>query len=238
MKRFWKDAAAVPAGSAWNIELDGRPVRTPAQALLQVAQEPLARAIAREWQDSAESVDPRAMPFTGLANAALDHVRPDRETFAAGLARYGESDLLTYRADSPRALAERQAEAWDPLLQWARRRYDVDFVVTEGVSYVPQAPNTVARLAHAVGTLDPFHLAAMSPLVTIGGSLIAALAVVEGDISAEQAWDAVSLDEAWQLETWGSDAEAEAVLEGRRLERSILRAIPATWRLSRPGWWG
>ena len=218
MRRFWKDAAAVSSGPAWTVELDGRPLRTPAQALLQVTQEPLARAIAQEWQDSGETVDPRAMPLTGLANAALDHVQPDPEAFAAGLARYGESDLLTYRADSPQPLVERQAEAWDPLLQWARRRYDVDFIVTEGVTFVPQAPNTVARLAHAVGTLDPFRLAGLSPLVTIGGSLIAALAVLEDGVSAEQAWEAVSLDEAWQLEQWGSDAEAEAALEGRRRE--------------------
>ena len=218
MKRFWKEAAAVSDGSAWRIELDARPVRTPAQALLQLRQEPLARAIAEEWQSAGETLDPRAMPLTGLANAALDHVQPDPEAFAAGLAGYGESDLLTYRADRPQALINRQAAAWDPLLQWARRRYDVDFAVTQGITFVPQAPNTVARLAHAVRTLDPFRLAALSPLVTIGGSLIAALAVLEGAVSAEQAWAAVSLDETWQLEQWGSDAEAEAMLKGRHEE--------------------
>ena len=216
MKRFWKEANAVAGSSGWTIELDGRPVRTPSRALLQLPSEPLARAIAQEWQDAGETVEPRAMPLTGLANAALDHVQPDPEAFAAGLARYGESDLLTYRADSPQPLVERQAAAWDPLLQWARRRYDVDFVVTQGVSFVPQAPNTVTRLAHAVTSLDPFELAGLSPLVTIGGSLIAALAVAEGDVGAEAAWEAVSLDEAWQLEQWGSDSEAEAALENRR----------------------
>ena len=218
MKRFWKDVEAVPWGTGWTIELDGRPVRTPARALLQLPSEPLARAIAKEWGNARDTVEPRAMPLTGLANAALDQVQPNIEAFAAGLARYGESDLLTYRADAPRKLIDRQAAIWDPLLQWARRRFDVDFVVTQGISYVPQAPNTVTRLAHAVAALDSFELAGLSPLVTIGGSLVAALAVAKGDIDADQAWEAVSLDEAWQLEQWGSDAEAEAVLEGRRRE--------------------
>lgn len=217
MKRFWKQAAAVAGGPGeWRIELDGRPVRTPARTLLAVRQAALAEAIAAEWRNAGETVDPRAMPMTGLANAALDRVGADAEAFAAGLARYGEGDLLTYRADSPVALVERQAAAWDPLLAWARRRYDVDFVVTQGVSYVPQPPATVGRLAHAVRAMDPFALAAMSPLVTIGGSLVAALAVAEQAVSPDEAWAAVTLDETWQLEQWGSDAEAELALENRR----------------------
>lgn len=216
MKRFWKNAAAAGSGPAWTIELDGRPVRTPGRSLLQVAGQSLAEAIAGEWAAAGDTVDPRAMPLTGLANAALDHVQPDPTAFAAGLSRYGESDLLTYRASTPRALVEREAAAWDPLLQWARRRYDVDFVVTEGITHVPQPRPTLERLSHAVAALDPFRLAGLSPLVTVGGSLIAGLAVLEGGASAEQAWDAVSLDERWQLETWGSDAEAEAALGNRR----------------------
>jgi chaperone required for assembly of F1-ATPase len=218
MRRFWKSAAAVPQDGAWAIELDGRPVRTPARALLQLGPEGLAKAVAEEWASVGEKVDPRAMPLTGLANAALDRVQPDAQGFAAGLARYGESDLLTYRADTPRELVERQAAEWDPLLQWARRRYDVDFVVTQGVSYVPQAPATVARLAQAVAAADPFRLAGLSPLVTIGGSLVAGLAVLEEAASPGVAWSAVTLDERWQLEKWGADAEAEAALENRRAD--------------------
>lgn len=218
MKRFWKAAAPVRGDTGWTIELDGRPVRTPARALLQVGHEPLAQAIAAEWHEAGETVDPRAMPLTGLANAALDRIGPEQETYAAGLARYGESDLLTYRADSPQALIDRQSAAWDPLLAWARRRYDVDFVVTSGVAPVTQAQNTVERLRHAVAALDAFTLAGLSPIVTIGGSLVAGLAVLEQAFSPEDAWTAVTVDDAWQLEKWGSDAEAEQALANRRAE--------------------
>jgi chaperone required for assembly of F1-ATPase len=218
VKRFWKDVAAVPTEGGWSVELDGRPIRTPARKLLVVPTEALAKAIASEWSAVGETVDPRAMPLTGLANAALDRVAPDKATFAASLAKYAEADLACYRADTPRKLVELQAEQWDALLSWARRRFDVDFVTTAGITHVQQPQATVDRLSHAVAALDHFRLAALSPLITTGGSLIAALAVLEGGFTPDQAWDAVSVDDRWQLEQWGSDAEAEAALENRRAD--------------------
>jgi chaperone required for assembly of F1-ATPase len=216
VKRFWKEVSVPREGERWTIRLDGRPVKTPARAPLAVPSPALAEGIAEEWRSVGESVDPRAMPLTGIANAAIDHVAPDKQAFAAGLARYAEADLACYRAQGPRELVHVQQTAWDALLGWARRRYDVDFVTTEGVTHVAQPPATVDRLTHAVEALDAFHLAGLSPLVTIGGSLVAALALLEGAITAEQAWDSVSIDDRWQIEQWGADAEAEAALENRR----------------------
>ena len=216
MKRFWKDAAAEREDGGWTITLDGRPVKTPARAALLVPTEALANAIAEEWRSVGETIDPPAMPLTGLANAAIDRVAPARETFADGLAGYAEGDLACYRAEGPRGLVARQERSWDELLGWARRRYDVDFATTSGLMHVAQPQATVERLAHAVAALDPFRLAGLSPLVTVGGSLVAALAVLEKAWTAEQAWEAVSIDDRWQLEQWGSDAEAEQALENRR----------------------
>ena len=218
MRRFWKEARAVRRDSGWTVELDGRPLRTPAKSELLSPSERLAEAIAQEWAEAGETVDPRAMPLTGLANAAIDHVMPDPDRFAANLATYGESDLLCYRAEAPAKLAEREAAAWDPLLAWARRRFDIDFQLAAGITHVPQPGATVVRLGNAVAALDPFRLSALSPLVTIGGSLVAALAVLEQAVPAEAAWQDVSLDERWQLEQWGSDSEAEAALENKRRE--------------------
>jgi chaperone required for assembly of F1-ATPase len=189
---------------------------TPARAPLIVPIERLADAIAEEWRSVDTDIDPRAMPLTGLANAAIDRVAPDRQAFASGLARYAEADLACYRSEWPPELVTRQAESWDELLAWARRRYDVDFATTTGLLHVPQAPATVDRLAHAVAELDSFHLAGLSPLVTAGGSLVAALAVLEKAIAPETAWESVSIDDRWQLEQWGADKEAETALENRR----------------------
>lgn len=232
MKRFWKEVAAVADnGEQWRIELDGRPVRTPEKSLLLLPGTALAEVVAEEWRSAGETVDPRAMPMTGLANAAIDHVAPAPAAFADGLARYGASDLLCYRADAPAKLVEAQAAAWDPLLQWARRRFDVDFRVTTGVTPVDQPRATLDRLAQAVHALDPFRLAALSPLVTVGGSLVAALALLEQAVEVDAAWLALSLDERWQLEQWGSDEEAEKALAAReadfRAGARLLQLLPA-----------
>ena len=208
MKRFWKSAAAIRAEGGFAISLDGRPVRTPARAELIVPGRQLADAIAQEWASQPEDFDPRQMPLTGLANAAIDRVAPGPAAFADGLARYAESDLTCYRAAEPDELVARQAEHWDRLLDWARGRYDIHFELVTGIIHRPQPRPTLERLTAAVRPLDPFRLAGLSPLVTIGGSLIAGLAVLSGDLDAETAFAATHLDELWQAEQWGEDALA------------------------------
>lgn len=222
MKRFWKSVEVEREGEEWDVRLDGRPVRTPARVPLVVPAKALAEAIAGEWRGVEEVIDPRTMPLTGMANAAIDRVAPDREAFAGGLARYAQADLACYRSSWPPELVKRQADAWDVLLAWARRRYDVDFSTTSGLTHVSQPLATLERLDHAVAALGAFQLAGLSPLVTIGGSLIAALAVLEKAVTPEQGWEAVTIDERWQLEQWGTDVEAEATLESR--ERDFLAA--------------
>ena len=218
MKRFYKQAEAVGQQGGVGIALDGRPVRTPARALLLVPTEPLGEAIAAEWNGQGEEIEPRAMPLTGLANAAIDRVAPDPAAFAAALAAYGESDLLCYRADSPRPLVDRQAGQWDPLLAWARKRFDVDFEIVTGIMHRPQPQATIERLGRAAAANDAFRLAALSPLVTISGSLVVALSLAEGEIGLETAWAASRLDEAWQAEQWGEDPLAVAAIEARRAD--------------------
>lgn len=215
MKRFYKDATAAEGN---RILLDGRPVKTPGRVDLAPPSERLAQAIAAEWNAQDETIDPRAMPLTGLANAAIDRIAPDTDSFARGLAAYGESDLLCYRADGPVPLVERQTEHWDPILAWARRRYDVDFEIAKGVIHKPQPQNTIDQLTQAVLARDAFELAGLSPLVTVGGSLVIALALAEGAIDLDTAWDAASLDEQWQIEKWGEDAEAAKALANRRAD--------------------
>ena len=214
MKRFWK-SATIEDGA---VRLDGRPVRTPGRALLAVPCPRLADAIAEEWRAVADEIDPRAMPLTGLANAAIDRIAPDPAAFAAGLARYGESDLLYYRADSPAELIARQRAAWDPLLDWARRRYDVHFEVTAGLIHRAQPQATVARLAEAVAARTAFELAGLSPVVTVTGSLVAALALLEHAADAETVWRASRVDEDWQTERWGEDELAARAREAHRAD--------------------
>ena len=216
MRRFYKEATVAAGDGGFALLLDGRPVKTPARAALAVPTQALADAIADEWRAQGATIDPQTMPLTGLANAAIDRVAPDPSVFAAGLARYGESDLLCYRAEGPAPLVQRQAEHWDPVLAWARRRYDIELKVAQGVIHLPQPDAAVARLAKAVAVRPPFELAGLSPLVTVSGSLIIALALAEGALDLDQAWAAATVDEQWQLEKWGEDSEAVLALANRR----------------------
>jgi chaperone required for assembly of F1-ATPase len=220
VKRFWRQAEVIEADGGFGVALDRKPIKTPGRIDLAVPTRALADAIAAEWQDCGELLDPRAMPLTGLANAAIERVAADPQAFAAGLARYAESDLLCYRAEGPAPLVQRQAESWGALLGWARRRYDVDFATCAGVMHVAQPAETLRKRGHAVAALDNFQLAGLSQMVTIGGSLVAGLAVLEEMMPAEDAWEAVSLDDRWQLEQWGDDPEGQAALDARR--RDVL----------------
>jgi chaperone required for assembly of F1-ATPase len=216
MQRFWARAEAVPAeAGGWAVALDGRGLRTPARAPLVVPAEALARAIAAEWDGVAGEVRPGALPLTGLANAAIDRAGPE---LAAQLAAFGESDLTCYRAEGPPELVARQAAQWDPPLAWARARFDVALTLATGVMHAPQPPATLARLRAAVEALDGFRLAGLHPVVTVTGSLVLGLALLEGAIDAEAAWTAGALDELWQAERWGEDALAQRARAARRAD--------------------
>jgi chaperone required for assembly of F1-ATPase len=215
VKRFY---AAASVGEGRRILLDGKAVKTPGRRDLALPTDLLAAAIAEEWDAQQAEIDPHAMKLTGLANAAIDRIAPDAAAFARGLGAYGETDLLCYRAEGPAPLVALQAERWDPILAWARQRYDAVFALAVGIVPVSQPADTVARLNAAVAARGPFALAGLSPLVTISGSLLIALALAEGAIALDTAWDAATLDEQWQAEHWGEDSEAAAALAARRAD--------------------
>lgn len=215
MKRFWTEVSVTPERA---ILLDGRPVRTPGRVPLILPTDALAQSVAAEWRGVSDTVDPRAMPLTGLANAATDRVATDPRTFAAGLARYAGSDLLCYRAESPEPLAERQHAAWDPVIAWAQGRYDIHVETTAGIVHRAQPTLTLSRLGEAVAALGPFALAACSSIVTLTGSLLLTLALIEGALTPDAVWEAAHVDEDWQAELWGEDALATQARTYRRAE--------------------
>ena len=214
MKRFYK-TVTVEHGA---ILLDGRAMRTPAGATLVIPAPALAEAVAEEWRAQGETIDLGTLPLTSLANAAVDRAAPDPAAFAAPIAAYAETDLLCYRADAPAELKAAQSAAWEPLLDWARSRYDVHFAVTSGVLHIAQPSATIARLREALIARGPFALAPMAPLVTISGSLIVSLMLAERAIGARDAFDATHLDELWQAEKWGEDEWGLQAREARRAE--------------------
>lgn len=210
-KRFWKTVAVADATEGFAIALDGRKVRTPAKRAFAVPSRALAEAIAEEWQAQPETMDPASMPLTRYANSVIDGVASQRAEVVGMVAAYGETDLLCYRAEHPDPLIERQALAWDPLLDWARDRYGAPLLLASGVMPVSQPEASIAALRAAVEAHDDYELAALHDLVALSGSLVLGLAVSDARLGGADAFDLSRIDEVWQQEQWGLDAEAEAV---------------------------
>lgn len=216
-KRFYKKAEAGPQGDGYAILLDGRAVKTPAKQPLAVPGLALARAIAAEWERQGEHIDPSTMWLTKLASTAIDLVMPRRDAVIAELVAYAGTDLLCYRADAPRGLAERQKAAWNPLLDWAAAQ-GIRFRVTTGLIHVAQDEAALAAYGRALAALDPFRLTALHNAVTLTGSAVIGLAVTLGRLPAAEAFAAAHIDEAWQAELCGEDEEEAARLARRRDE--------------------
>jgi chaperone required for assembly of F1-ATPase len=207
MKRFYKEAKVVAADGEFAIELDGKPLRTPEKRALTVPTMTLAEAIAGEWQGQGVTVKPLSLPLTRLVSTALDRVKPRRVEVIAEIAKYATTDLLCYRADEPRELIERQAQIWQPLLDWAEARLDAAFTVTQGVTPLAQRQATLAAIERAIATHDAMRLVALHLATAACGSVVLALALLGERISAEEAFAAAQLDETFQIERWGEDAE-------------------------------
>jgi chaperone required for assembly of F1-ATPase len=203
-RRFYKQAKASETDEGFAILLDGRAVRTPGRRILAAPTRALAEAIAAEWEAQQEVIDPMRMPLTRLANAIIDGVIPRPEPVAAEIAKYLGSDLICYRAPSPRELTERQQCHWDPLLRWAREELGARFVLVEGMVHVAQPETTLAAARKAIPD-DPWRLGAVHSITTLTGSALIALAVARGRLSAEEAWTAAHVDEDWNMEQWGRD---------------------------------
>jgi len=207
VKRFYKDAAVVEAGNGFSVSLDGKPVRTPAKQPLLVPSRALAEAVAEEWRAQGDTVDPRNLPLTRLCSIAIDLVGPRREAVVAEIAKYAGTDLVCYRAEEPAELTARQHATWQPLIDWAALRFDAPLAVTAGVLPVAQAEETLRAFERAIAAYDTPRLAALHLATAACGSLVVALALVEGRIDAEAAFAASELDESFEIERWGEDSE-------------------------------
>jgi chaperone required for assembly of F1-ATPase len=210
MKRFYKNASAQAVEAGFGVALDAKTLFTPAKLPLVVPSRTLAEAIAAEWQDQVDEVRPHTMPLMRLASTAIDLVAKRHADVVAEIANFAETDLVCYRADHPPELAARQHAIWQPLVDWATLRYDAPLVVTAGIVPVAQKRATVHALTAAVAAYEPMALTSLHAATTASGSLVIALALIEGRLDADDAFAASQLDESFQIEQWGEDYEAAA----------------------------
>ncbi len=210
MRRFYKEVAVETREAGWAIVLDGKPIATPAKAPLAAPSAALAQRIAAEWRNQSEKIAASSMPLTQLLYTALDRVPARRRDLVGEIAAYGASDLLCYRATHPAALVERQSKSWDGLLDWLAERHGARLAVMSEIGIVAQDPAALARIAAAVAAFDDCRLAGLHLATGALGSVVLALALAERRIDAGTAWAASLVDELFQAEKWGGDAETSA----------------------------
>lgn len=221
MKRFYKSAATGSVGEAYAVLLDGRTIRTPAKAEMLLESPLMAEAIAREWDRQEGEVLPQSMPLMQFAATAIDRVGPQREKVIDDIASYGASDMICYRAEYPEDLVRRQQASWDPMIDWAKQSLNAELKVTAGIQHIEQPAPALTQLRRHVEQCSDLELAALYSMTSLSGSLVVALAIRAGRITADEAFDISELDATHVIERWGEDNEAS---ERRQNIKQGLRA--------------
>lgn len=222
IRRIYKTVSVGEDGGKYRLLLDGKPARTPLKLVLETPHRRLMEAVAAEWEAQAEHIHPERMPMTRLLATAIDRIAGHEDVVVGELMAHVHADLLCYRADHPPALAQRQRAAWQPVLDWIKAARGFEFTPVDGVMPREQSPATVAAMEAAIRALETYRLTAFQAAASAAGSLALALALVHGRITAAQAFAAATLDEAFQIETWGDDPLARERRDG--LERDIAAA--------------
>ncbi|MFB2551508.1 ATP12 family chaperone protein [Ensifer soli] len=231
-KRFYAEASVGEAeGGGYRVLLDGKTVRTPAGTPFAVPVRALADLLANEWNAQLDVIDPARMPATRIVNTALDGVAKDVRSVFDDILKFAGTDLVCYRAEAPEGLVQRQNAFWNPVLRFAENRFGARFLVTEGIVHQAQPPEAIAAFAEALRSYaTPLGLACLHTITTLTGSALLALAYAEGRLDAGQIWKAAHVDEDWQAEHWGVDAEAAERREARWIELETATRVLETLR--------
>ena len=215
--RFFTTVATSEVAEGFAVTLDGKTVRTPSRRVLAAPRPAIAEALRGEWDAQTKTIDPAQMPLTRLANSILDGVADRRDEAAADIVEYLGSDLLFYRADRPAGLIARQEAVWDPIVRWAADDLGARFVLAQGIVHVQQPDRAIAA-ARAAIPADAWIVGALHSITTLTGSALLALALLQGFRDAGAIWHAAHVDEDWNIEKWGFDAEAMTRRAGRETE--------------------
>lgn len=234
-KRVYKSVTVAPDGSQWRVHLDGKALSTPMRKPLVTGSQPLAAAIAAEWDAQKEHVDPATMPLTRLLSTAIDKVSPDREGMIQELLRYVDADVLCYRAEHPADLRARQVQLWQPVLDWAGKGLGVEFAIAQGIMPLSQSPQVLAALQQALSELTDVELTAFQATAALSSSLVLSLALVKQHLDADGVFQAAHLDELYQAEKWGDDEEAAHRRAGIQTDLNAIETFLSLYRPDRAG---
>lgn len=222
IKRFWKTADVARTEDGWAVQLDGRTPKTPAHRKLVLPTQAAAQMVADEWAAQGEFLDAGTMPATRLASTAIDRVVEVMEAVADEVAAYAGNDLTCYLAEAPQSLIERQEREWGQWRKWAEDKHSIRLVPVQGIVHQTQDQASLDRVKALAMSLDHFQLSGLAMAVPLLGSAVLGLALQQGELSGEAAYDLSRLDEAFTEERWGVDEEASLRAAAQRAETVML----------------
>ncbi len=218
-KRFYKDVCVEADVAGYVVKLDGRVLKTPGKKVLAFTSVTRADLVAAEWQAQGADILPGTMPCTRMMNVACEQTPYRRSELAKEYRAYMSTDLLCYRSQNPKDLAQRQEQSWQPVLDYVAKNYGITLASTTSIKAVDQPEKSLNNAADYANSKDNADLTLLLHFTASYGSAILALSVMERHLPVDTAFALSRLDEIYQNERWGADDEA---VENNRLLLSEL----------------
>ncbi|EIW60758.1 ATP12-domain-containing protein [Trametes versicolor FP-101664 SS1] len=208
LKRFWKSVGIDKQQGGYAVTLDSRPLKTPGgnPMIIPPQKRLVAALVASEWENQDTVLKPHALPMTSIVSRAIDAFRDDENTrneVRAQLLKYFETDTIFYHADEPAALVKLQEEHWNPILDWAKKTFGVDIVVSNSLVVPSQSPETMKKFEDILAQFSPWEMAAMERATYSSKSFLIGLALVMRRLDVDQAAQAAHVEVNSQIELWG-----------------------------------
>lgn len=203
-KRFYRRTSILHNDGKFEITLDQRKLKTPGGNPFLVDSEPLALAVAAEWDAQKEKIQQGWMHLTALCSTAIDN--PNRLTkldLVRHILNYLDTDTVLFQSSEADELYDLQQQEWSPVLQWFCRNYDVQIDATRDIAGPAISQETKSKLARHLCSYNFWAIHGFSFGVEAVKSVILMLCCIERHISVEKAVLLSRLEEEFQSGHWG-----------------------------------
>lgn len=204
-KRFYKEVSVTSSNDKFEINLDGKRLKTPNGNVFYVNNEPLALAIANEWDNQKEFIIRSDMHLTTLTNTAIDNpMKLDKQTVVNEILNYIESDSICFRIHEVNELFELQVKKLDPIIKWFEQRFQCKIPTTNSVELSQISMDTKQTIQRHLNSFNDWSLLGVQFATQNLKSLILTLALTQKQITVDDAVSLSRIEEEFQAGKWGS----------------------------------
>ena len=151
---------------------------------------------------------------------ALAELEKNRSAMERQLKIFAQTDLLFFFSEKPE-LKKRQQEMWQPILNWAQAELQIKIAVTDELE-VPDNRELVAALDGVFARMGDGQFCCWYAAMLNMRSVLLGLALVEGPLTADEAFLLAQAEELWQNERWGEDAKAAKLRQAQLNDLQVI----------------